>query len=237
MRYLRQTILKEIGQRGQQKLRESKVLIVGAGGLGSAASFYLAASGVGIIGVVDPDQVELSNLQRQILHCEDHIGMPKVISAMITLKRLNSEIKILPYPEPINQESVSYFFTHFDLVVACPDNFRVRKILNEASFRFRKPLVVGAVSGFEGQVLTVNPPKSPCYQCLFEDAYDEEEESGILSPVAGVIGSIQAVEAIKILLGVGSTLEGRILIYDGLKAKFREVSFTKRHSCKVCAAC
>lgn len=235
MRYLRQVILKEIGERGQEKLRNSKVLVIGVGGLGSAVSYYLAASGVGIIGLVDPDIVEISNLQRQIIHNEEHLGMPKVISAMISLKRLNSEIKILPYPEEINRENVSYFFNHFDLVLACPDSFRTRMILNEASFKFKKPLVIGAVSEFEGQVMVVNPPESPCYCCLFEDAEEEKTEIGILSPVAGVIGSIQAVEAIKVLLRIGNPLIGRVLIYDALKAIFREVPFKKRQSCKVCS--
>lgn len=237
MRYLRNTILKEIGEKGQEKLRNSKVLIVGVGGLGSAAAYYLASSGVGLIGLVDPDRVELSNLQRQILHNEEHIGMPKVISAMITLKKLNSEIKLLPYPEEVTKENVSYFFSHFDLILACPDSFKTRMILNEASFKLKKPLVIGAVSEYEGQVMTIIPPESPCYLCLFEEAEEHKSEFGILSPVAGVIGAIQAVEALKVLLGIGRTLSGRILIYDALRAKFREVPFMKRSSCRICSSC
>jgi len=233
-RYDRQIILSNIGREGQKKLNKSKVLIVGAGGLGSASAYYLASSGIGYIGIVDPDKVELSNLQRQILHNEEHIGMPKAISAMITLKKLNSEIKLLPYPEEINRKNASGLIKSYDIVVACPDNFLTRKILNEACFKMNKPLIIGAVSEFEGHVFDVNPPEGPCYNCLFEDATDEENQRGILAPVAGVIGSIQAIEVIKILLGFGQLLHGRIIVYDALKEVFREVKFLKNPSCKIC---
>jgi len=233
-RYDRQIILSNIGREGQKKLNKSKVLIVGAGGLGSASAYYLASSGIGYIGIVDPDKVELSNLQRQILHNEEHIGMPKAISAMITLKKLNSEIKLLPYPEEINRKNASGLIKSYDIVVACPDTFQTRKILNEACFKMNKPLVIGAVSEFEGHVFDVNPPEGPCYNCLFEDATDEENQRGILAPVAGVIGSIQAIEVIKILLGFGQLLHGRIIVYDALKEVFREVKFLKNPSCKIC---
>jgi len=234
LRYDRQIILSPIGIEGQRKLKESKVLIVGAGGLGSVVSYYLACSGIGYIGILDPDIVEISNLQRQILHNEEHIGMPKVISGMINLKKINSDIKVLPYPDEINKKNAEKYIKFFDLVVACPDNFQTRKVLNEACFKLNKPLVIGAVSEFEGHVFDVNPPEGPCYNCLFEDAKDEESQRGILAPVAGVIGSIQAVETIKILLGFGQLLHGRIIVYDALKEVFREVKFLKNPSCKVC---
>jgi len=233
-RYDRQIILSPIGIEGQKKLKKSKVLIVGAGGLGSVVLYYLACSGIGYIGILDPDVVEFSNLQRQILHKEEHIGMPKVISGMINLKKLNSEVKVLPYPDEINDKNAEDYIKFFDLVVACPDNFQTRKILNEACFKMNKPLVIGAVSQFEGHVFDVNPPEGPCYNCLFEDAKDEESQRGILAPVAGVIGSIQAAEVIKILLSFGEPLQGRIIVYDATKAVFREVKFLKNPSCKVC---
>lgn len=234
LRYHRQIIIPQIGQRGQLKLKNSKVLIVGAGGLGSVVAYYLTSSGIGFIGIIDPDVVELSNLQRQILHNEEHIGMPKVISAMITLKRINSEIKFLPYPEEINRKNVLELIENYDLVVACPDNFRTRFILNEACFKLNKPMVVGAVSEFEGHVFDIIPPNGPCYCCIFEEASDEFVESGILAPVAGVIGSIQAVEVIKILLDIGEPLHRRMLLYDGLRGGIREVRFLKNPSCKIC---
>lgn len=234
MRYHRQIIIPEIGKNGQDKLLKSKVLIVGAGGLGSIVAFYIAASGVGYIGIIDPDIVELSNLQRQILHNEEHIGMPKAISALINLRKLNSEIKVLPYPDEITKKNVSQYFTYFDIVVACPDNFKTRLLLNEASFKFLKPLVVGAVSEFEGHVFNVIPPKGPCYNCLFNEAQDDNITRGILAPIAGVIGSIMTVETIKILLNLGEILHSKMLVYDGLKENFREVKFLRNISCKIC---
>lgn len=233
-RYSRQIILPQFGIEGQEKLKKSKVLIIGAGGLGSAVAFYLACSGIGYIGIVDPDRVELSNLQRQILHNEEHIGMPKVISAMINLKRINSEIEVLPYPDEINKNNVLEYIKFYDVVVACPDNFKTRFILNDACFKLGKPLVMGAVSEFEGHVFDIIPPEGPCYNCLFEEARDEDVKPGILAPVAGVIGSIQAVEVIKILVDFGELLHGRMLIYDALKGVFREVKFLKNPSCKIC---
>lgn len=233
-RYERQIILSQLGIEGQKKLKKSKALIVGAGGLGSVVAFYLASTGIGYIGIVDPDIVELSNLQRQILHNEEHIGMPKAISAMITLKKLNSEVKVLPYPEEINKKNALDYVKLYDVVVACPDSFETRKIINDACFKLGKPLVMGAVAGFEGHVFDIIPPDGPCYRCLFEEAKDEDTQLGILAPVAGVIGSIQAVETIKILAGVGEPLQGRMIIYDALKGFFREVRFFKTPSCKVC---
>lgn len=234
MRYHRQIIVPEINRKGQDKLGKSRVLIVGAGGLGSIVAYYLASSGIGYIGIIDPDIVELNNLQRQILHNEENIGMPKVMSAMINLKKLNSEVKILPYPDEINKKNVSEHIKVFDVIVACPDNFRTRFTLNEACFKFLKPLVIGAVSEFEGHVFDIIPPAGPCYSCIFEEAEDEKVERGILAPVAGVIGSIQAMETIKILLSLGESLHGRMIIYEALKERFREVKFLKNPSCKIC---
>ncbi len=234
MRYHKHIILPQIGKDGQEKLKKSSVLVVGAGGLGSAVCYYLAAAGVGYIGIIDPDLVELSNLQRQILHNEEHLGMLKAVSAMINLKKLNSEINILPYPEEINKKNAQKYISPYDVVVACPDNFKTRFMLNEICFKLEKPLVVGAASEFEGHVFDVIPPEGPCYNCIFEGAKDEEEERGIFSPVPGVIGSLQAIETLKILLQIGELLQGRMLIYDALKANFREVKFTKNPSCRFC---
>ncbi len=234
MRYQRQIIIPQIGEKGQEKLKKSKVLIVGAGGLGSAAAFYLASSGIGYIGIVDPDIVELSNLQRQILHNEDHLGMPKPISAMITLKKLNKQVNILPYLEEINTRNAEKLIHSYDVVVACPDNFKTRFILNEVCFKKNKPLIIGAASNFEGHVFDIIPPKGPCYSCLFENAQDDKEQVGILAPVAGVIGTLQAVETIKLLLQIGEPLHGKMTIYDGIKGTFREVRFLRDSSCKIC---
>lgn len=234
LRYDRQIILPPIGIEGQRKLKESKVLIIGAGGLGSVVAYWLACSGTGYIGVIDPDIVQLSNLQRQILHNEEHIDMPKVISAVITLKKINSEIEILPYPDEINKENALDYIKFYDIVVACPDNFETRKILNDACFKINKPLVIGAVSEFEGQVFDILPPYGPCYRCIFEEAEDEQNQRGILAPVAGVIGSIQAAEAIKILIGFGEPLHGRMIIYNAMSGVFRETKFSKNPSCKIC---
>ena len=233
LRYIKHIILPQIGKEGQKKLKKSRVLIVGAGGLGSAVSYYLTAAGVGYIGIIDPDIVELSNLQRQILHNEENLGMPKAVSAMINLKKLNSEIQILPYPEEINKKNAQKYISHYDVVVACPDNFKTRFMLNEMCFKLEKPLVIGAASEFEGHVFDVVPPKGPCYNCIFEGAKDEDGERGILSPVAGAIGTLQAMETLKILLQIGEPLHGRMLIYDALKASFREVKFIKNPSCRI----
>lgn len=234
LRYDRQIILPPIAVEGQRKLKKSKVLIIGAGGLGSVVAYWLACSGTGYIGIIDPDTVQLSNLQRQILHNEEHIDMPKVISAMITLRKINSEIEILPYPDEINKENALDYIKSYDVIVACPDNFKTRKILNDACFKMSKPLVMGAVSEFEGQVFDIIPPYGPCYNCIFEEAEDEQNHRGILAPVAGVIGSIQAAEAIKILIGFGQPLHGRMVVYNALNGAFREVKFSKNPSCKIC---
>ncbi len=234
MRYQRQIIIPEIGEKGQKKLQKSKVLVVGAGGLGSIVALYLASSGIGYLGIIDPDIVELSNLQRQILHKEENLGMSKAISAFINLKKLNSEIKILPYPDEITKKNVSNYVSSFDVIVACPDNFTTRVLLNDHAIKLSKPLVMGAVSELEGQVFDIIPPKGPCYRCIFEDATDDTINRGILAPVAGVIGSIMAIEVIKILIGFGDTLHGRMLIYNALTQKFREVIFLKNPSCKIC---
>lgn len=233
-RYHSQLILPQIGSEGQRKLKKSKVLIVGAGGLGSVVALYLTASGVGYIGIVDHDIVELNNLQRQIVHNEDSIGMPKAVSAMINLKRLNSEVNILPYPEEINEKNAWQIIKPYEVVIACPDNFRTRFILNDVCFKLEKPLIMGAVSEFEGHVFDILPPQGPCYECLFSEARDEDALQRILSPVAGVIGALQAVETIKILLRIGKPLHGRMFIYNALNG-FREFKFLKDPFCKICS--
>jgi len=234
LRYQRHIILPQIGLEGQEKLKNSKVLIVGAGGLGSAVSYYLTASGVGHIGIVDPDTVEISNLQRQILHNEERIGMPKAISAMISLKKLNSEVEVLPYPDEINYKNAPDIIKLYDLVVACPDNFSTRLILNDICLKLLKPLVMGAVAKFEGHVFDIIPPYGPCYRCIFNEAKDDIGQEGILSPVAGVIGALQAVESIKLLLKIGKPIHERMIIYDALKGFFREVKFVKNPACEIC---
>lgn len=160
--------------------------------------------------------------------------MPKAISAMLSLKRLNSEIEILPYPEKLDKKNAKDLIACYDLVVGCPDNFSTRFLLNDTCFKLKKPLVIGAVSEFEGQVFDIIPPYGPCYRCLFEGAEDETEPTGIFGPLAGVIGSMQAIEVIKILLKIGDPLLGRLVVYDALNGNFREVKFIKDPACKVC---
>ncbi|MEN2986165.1 MAG: HesA/MoeB/ThiF family protein [Thermodesulfovibrionaceae bacterium] len=233
-RYIRQIILPKFGQEAQQKLQRVKVLVVGVGGLGSVVSLYLACSGIGYIGLVDPDTVELSNLQRQILHSEEHIGMLKVVSGMINLRRLNSDLRVLIYPEEINNSNVLDIIKPYDIVVACPDNFKTRFILNDVCLQMGKPFVIGAVSEFEGHVFSVLSPNGPCYRCLFNEAKDENLQRGIFAPVVGVIGAIQASETLKLILNIGDFLYGRMLIYDAFQESFREVRFKRDSSCKLC---
>lgn len=240
-RYKRNLMLKEIGPEGQAKLLSSKVLVIGAGGLGSPAAFYLAAAGVGTLGIVDSDRVELNNLQRQILHTEEAIGSLKVDSAERRLQTLNSEIQIKKYPFRLSAQNASEIIRDYDIVVNAPDNFKTRYEVNAACVALGKPNVYGAVSGYEGQASVFVPGKSPCYECLFpEPALLESQppasHEGILGALPGVIGAIQAQEAIKQILGIGESLVGRLLVYDALKMKFREVKIERRADCPTCGS-
>lgn len=239
-RYSRHILLPEIGEQGQMKLLESRVLIVGAGGLGSPAALYLAAAGVGTVGIVDFDVVDASNLQRQILHNVDRIGQPKVDSARETLTALNPDVKVVTYNERLSADNVLDIFAEYDVIVDGADNFPTRYLVNDAALHLRKPVVHGSVFRFEGQVTVFDPYVGPCYRCQFPEPPPPElapscAEAGVLGVLTGIIGSIQAIEAAKILLDIGEGLTGRLLTYDGLSQEFRTLRVRRDPECPACA--
>ncbi len=240
IRYSRHTLLPEVGEEGQAKLLDSKVLLVGAGGLGSPASMYLAAAGVGTIGIVDFDVVDSSNLQRQILHNIERLGEAKVESARQTLQLLNPDVKIEPYRERLSAENVLDIMSGYDLVVDGGDNFPTRYLVNDASLHLRIPVVHGAIFRFEGQASVFHPYVGPCYRCLFPQPPPPElapscAEAGVLGVLPGIVGSIEAMEAIKLLLGIGETLVGTLLTYDALTQDFRKLKLRRNPNCPACA--
>lgn len=239
LRYSRNIILKDIGGTGQEKLLNSKVLIVGAGGLGSPSAYYLAAAGVGTIGIVDYDMVDLSNLQRQILHRTQDVGTPKVKSAMEKLKALNPDVNIITYEERLSVDNVLDLIKEYDLVIDGVDNFPARYLLNDACVFSRKPLVEAGILRFEGMIMTIIPGEGPCYRCVFpeppaEGAVPTCSQAGVLGAVAGVMGTLQAVEAIKVLLNIGRPLKGRILTFNALEGAFKEIKWSRKKDCPVC---
>lgn len=239
-RYARHLMLPEIGEKGQQKLLESKVLLLGAGGLGSPAGLYLAAAGVGTIGLVDDDVVDHSNLQRQVLHNTTRVGMPKVDSAKKTIEELNPDIKVNTHPLRLTSDNVLEVLKDYDLIVDGTDNFQTRYLLNDASLILKKPVVSASIYQFEGQLTVFRPWEGPCYRCLYPDPPPPGmapscNEAGVLGVLPGVIGVLQATEAVKLILGVGKTLVGRLLQYDALGAKFREFKLPRDPGCVVCS--
>jgi molybdopterin/thiamine biosynthesis adenylyltransferase/rhodanese-related sulfurtransferase len=239
-RYSRHTLLPEVGEEGQARLLDSKVLLVGAGGLGSPAALYLAAAGVGTLGIVDFDVVDASNLQRQILHTVDRIGHPKVESARETLQALNPDVKIEPFDRRLAADNVLELMSGYDVVVDGGDNFPTRYLVNDASLHLRVPVVHGAIFRFEGQASVFKPYEGPCYRCLFPQPPPPElapscAEAGVLGVLPGIIGSIEAMEAIKLLLGIGEPLVGRLLTYDALTQDFRQLKLRRNPSCLACA--
>jgi molybdopterin/thiamine biosynthesis adenylyltransferase/rhodanese-related sulfurtransferase len=238
-RYSRHLLIPEVGEAGQQKLLHSKVLLIGAGGLGSPAAYYLASAGIGTLGIVDSDVVDLTNLQRQILHSTDRIGKPKVESAKQTLEALNPDVKIVGYQERLTSDNIDRIIKDYDVVIDGADNFPTRYLLNDASIKWRKPVVHGSIYRFEGQVTVFKPFEGPCYRCLFPEPPPAElapscAEAGVLGVLPGVIGTVQATEAIKLLLGIGEPLIGRYLLYDALEGSFREVRLRRDPECPVC---
>ncbi|HOQ10463.1 MAG TPA: HesA/MoeB/ThiF family protein [Syntrophomonadaceae bacterium] len=238
-RYARQTILKEVGIEGQARLASSSVLVVGAGGLGSAALYYLAAAGVGRLGIVDYDQVSLSNLQRQILYTSADLGNNKVDIAALRLQALNPAVRTDKHQVQINAGNAQSIISGYDLVVDAVDNLPTRYIVNDACCALGKPLVEAAVSGFDGLLMTIIPGKTPCYRCLFPsplpDEYASQVGNGIMGMVPGVIGSLEALEAIKVLLNIGSPLSGRFLSFRGLDMHFEEIILPRDPNCPACS--
>ncbi len=239
-RYLRNIILSEIGEIGQEKLLQAKILVIGAGGLGSPALLYLAAAGVGNIGVIDDDVVELSNLQRQIIHNQKDLGIKKIISAKEKISVLNQEVKITTYEARGDAKFLAKIVTDYDFILDASDNFPTRFVINEICHHYQKPLIFAAVKGFLGQISVFKSyQNSPCYACFNPNIVDDKfslplSEKGILGAVAGGIGAMQAAQTIKEILGIGESLVGKILIFDFLKNDIRKVNLKKNPNCKIC---
>jgi molybdopterin/thiamine biosynthesis adenylyltransferase/rhodanese-related sulfurtransferase len=239
-RYRRHLIIPEVGESGQQKLLDAKVLLMGAGGLGSPAALYLAAAGVGTIGIIDMDVVDLSNLQRQVIHGQKWLGKPKTESAAERIRDLNADVKVITFDERLTSENVERVVSQFDLVIDGGDNFPTRYLLNDACVLLDKPNIHGSVFRFDGQVTTFVPHVGPCYRCLYPTPPPPEmapscAEAGVLGVVPGIIGMLQANEALKLILGVGQPLVGRLLTLEGLATRFTELKLRRDPKCPVCA--
>lgn len=242
-RYARQLILSEIGTDGQKKLMKAKVLIIGAGGLGSPAAMYLTAAGVGTIGIADADKVDLSNLQRQIIHSTSDLGKEKVVSAKETMENINPDVCVKAYNIRITSDNIDEIIKGYDFIIDATDNFASKFLINDACVRCRKPFVHAGVTGFRGQVMTYVPDTgAACYRCVFknppaEGSVPTGKQLGVLGAAVGTIGSIEAAEAIKYILGTGELLTGCLLTYDALKMEFRKIKLPdKTHDCPVCGS-
>ena len=238
-RYARHLILKEVGEEGQQKLLDAKILSIGAGGLGSPALLYLAAAGVGTLGIVDSDVVEASNLQRQIIHSTEKLGVSKAESAKEVLEGLNPDVKIETHPFRLDASNVKELISQYDIIVDGSDNFDTRYVLNDAAVELRKPVIHGSIFRFEGMVSTFIPFEGPCYRCLYPEAPPPElapncTEAGVLGVLPGIVGCLEANEALKLVVGYGEPLAGRLLLFDAASTKFSEVKVRRDPSCPVC---
>ena len=238
-RYSRHFILPEVGEAGQAKLLDAKVLLIGAGGLGSPSAYYLAAAGVGTLGIVDMDVVDMSNLQRQILHTNDRVGMPKVESARQTLTALNPDIKVIGYQERVSSENIMQLIRDYDVIVDGCDNFPTRYLVNDACVIADKPNVHGSIFQFEGQATVFAPHRGPCYRCLFPEppppgAAPSCQEAGVLGVLPGLVGCVQALETIKLILGVGRPLIGRMVYFDTLSMELRVHKLRRDPECPMC---
>lgn len=242
LRYSRHILLPEIGVEGQEAILGAKVLVVGAGGLGSPVGMYLASAGVGTIVIADDDTVDLTNLQRQILHSAEMVGRPKVESAFATLHRINPLANIVPLHTRLEDAALDEQVAAADVVLDCCDNFATRHAVNRACVKYRKPLVSGAAIRFDGQVsvFDLRDPEAACYHCLFPEGEDIEEVRcavmGVFAPIVGMIGTTQAAEALKLIVGCGAPLVGRLLLLDGLAMEWRSVGFSRDPGCVVCSA-
>ncbi len=239
-RYARHIVLRELGGPGQKKMKKARVLVIGAGGLGAPALQYLAAAGVGTIGVIDDDEVENANLQRQVIHRDTDIGMPKVFSAQQAMQAQNPNVTVLPYHRRLTDEIAADLFADFDLILDGTDNFDTRYLANRTAVALGKPLISGALWQWEGQLSVFDPANdAPCYQCIFPEApapglAPSCAEAGVIGPLPGVVGSMMAVEAIKVITGAGQALRGEMLIYDALYGESRKITLSRRADCPVC---
>jgi molybdopterin-synthase adenylyltransferase len=242
LRYSRHILLPQIGIEGQESLRAARILVLGAGGLGSPAALYLASAGIGTLVLADGDTVDLTNLQRQILHRTAAIGQPKVASGQATLADLNPECQVIPLLERLAGERLDAEVAAADVVLDCSDNFATRHAVNRACVKHGKPLVSGAAIRFDGQVAVfdVRQSGSPCYHCLFPEAEDVEEvrcaTMGVFAPITGIIGAVQAAEALKLVIGCGEPLAGRLLLLDGLAMEWRSIAVPRDPACPVCSS-
>ena len=240
-RYTRHIVLRELGGPGQTRLKQARVLVVGAGGLGSPALLYLAAAGVGTIGVIDDDVVDNGNLQRQVIHTDARIGMPKVFSAQTAMEALNPYIEVRPYKRRLDADMVAELLADYDVVLDGTDNFETRYLVNRAAVAAGKPLISGALSQWEGQLSVFDPAVgAPCYQCIFPEAPAEGlapscAQAGVLGPLPGVVGSMMAVECVKLIAGAGQVLHGEMMIYDALWGETRKIGMKRRADCPVCS--
>lgn len=239
LRYSRHLLLNELGVEGQQRLRDAHMLVIGAGGLGSPAAFYLAAAGVGTLTLVDGDTVDLTNLQRQILHTDDRIGRPKAESGQRTLAAINPDVRVIPVARRLEAQDLPALIEPATVVLDCSDNFATRHAVNRACVRLARPLVSGAAIRFDGQLAVFDPrrPDSPCYACLFPEGSGEDElcaVMGVFAPLTGIVGTMQAAEALKIAAGCGEPLVGRLLLIDALSMGLRTVRVPRDPACPVC---
>ena len=239
-RYSRHIILKEVGAKGQKKLLNAKVLIIGAGGLGAPAAMYLAAAGVGTIGIADADEVDLSNLQRQVIHTTNDVGKAKVLSAKETMEAINPDVTVKTYRTFVTSENIRELIEDYDFIIDGTDNFPAKFLINDACVMAKKPFSHAGIIRFQGQLMTYVPGQGPCYRCVFKnpppkDAVPTCKQAGVIGAMGGVIGSLQAMEAIKYILGAGDLLTGYLLTYDALKMEFRKIKLpSDTHNCAVC---
>jgi sulfur-carrier protein adenylyltransferase/sulfurtransferase len=239
-RYSRHLLIPEIGAEGQRKLLDAKVLLLGAGGLGSPTALYLAAAGVGTLGIVDDDDVDLSNLQRQVIHSSERIGTPKVDSAEQSIRALNPDVKVVKYPVRLGAENIMEIIEGYDVIVDGVDNFPTRYLLNDATVRLRIPVVSASILGFDGQLSVFKPYEGPCYRCLFREPPPAElapscGANGVLGVLPGTMGLLQATEVVKLIVGIGEPAIGRLLLYDALAATLTEVKVRRDPECPICS--
>lgn len=238
-RYSRHIILQEVGVKGQKKLLNASVLIIGAGGLGAPAALYLAAAGVGTIGIVDADEVDLSNLQRQVIHTTNDVGKAKVKSAAETMEAINPDVTVKTYRTFVDSTNIMDLIKDYDFIIDGTDNFPAKFLINDACVMAGKPFSHAGIIRFKGQLMTYVPGEGPCYRCVFKnpppkDAVPTCKQAGVIGAMGGVIGSLQAMEAIKYIIGKGELLTGKLLTYDALKMEFRTIKLPKDHHCAVC---